>query len=168
MTPRPYRFIVPKITMSTLRTNPGAWLLLILFSIGHILPSGAVRFMLCVGCDDAGYSVNLTETTWGVLPDPCCDTPNEPAQEEQLSLSMGGEVSAACDCVLLTINKHDTSAFPIQPQFSGPDRAIGHLSADENIRIVLTSCAVSPRGPPDHCWTPIPPTLLDQRTGLIL
>ena len=154
--------------MSQPRTNPGAWLLLILFSIGHVLPSGAVDFLLCIGCDDTGYSINLPETAWASLPELCCDAEDPTDRDQQTERLMDEYRSSDCNCVHITINTHDTELITSPSQQSGMSHAMLEYSDSLIRNLGLSSCAASPRGPPNHGFTSALSTLLGQRTGLIL
>jgi len=162
------RFIVFTIVMSQPRTNPGAWLLLILFSIGHVLPSGAVDFLLCIGCDDTGYSINLPETAFTAPPELCCDAQEASDRDQQTEQLMDEYRSSDCDCVHITINTLDSELITNPSQQSGMSQAMLDDSYSQIRNLDLSSCAASPRGPPDHGIASALSTLLGQRTGLIL
>lgn len=143
-------------------------MLLILFSIGHVLPSGAVRFLLCVGCDDVGYSINLPESTWSALPEQCCETEIQSSGDELGERTIGAAQLSDCDCVHITISKHDTQVIPGSSQHTDSGQALRHYSGPEISRLDLTLSVATPRGPPDLGWSPATATLLGQHTGLLL
>jgi len=76
--------------------------------------------------------------------------------------------SSDCDCVHITINTLDSELITSPSQQSGMSQAMLDDSYSQIRNLDLSSCAASPRGPPDHGIASALSTLLGQRTGLIL
>jgi len=155
--------------MSRCRSHPGAWLLLIVFSLNAVAPAGAGRWLLCIGCDDVGLTLTQTDSGLRGSPDSCCETTDAPEENQQPVRLIAGESLSACDCVQVPVESHDLAVVPTPMDGGGMAIALIGVMALEDLIPDLQSGSMTARGPPDvGWWLPSTQTLLGQHTSLII
>ncbi len=154
--------------MSRCRSHPGAWLLLIVFSLNAVAPVGAGRWFLCVGCDDVGLTLTQTDSALRDSPDSCCATTDIPEEDQQPARLIANEDLSACDCVQVPVESQGLAVAPTPMHGGGIVIALIGATATEDMLPVVPPGSVNARGPPDAWWVPSTQTLLGQHTSLII
>lgn len=148
--------------------KPGVWLLLILFSIGSVIPGGLGLWLLCVGCDDVAFTISQTNTVWRDAAEYCCETENSPDRDQQPERLASDDQFGACDCVRVTVDSHDAEILPTSSTELDHSFALMAESMSDSIWLTLYICEAGPRGPPDIGWSPATQTLFGQRIALVI
>lgn len=156
-----------KPSMDRSRGQPCTWLLLIVFSINALLPAGAGRWDLCVGCDNVGLTLVRADATPLGSSDSCCENTNSSDEDQRPDRLTSHESLSACDCVRIPVENHGLPVIP--SSLDGPAPTFALLCEATDIVVLhLPTDSITARGPPDAGWLPVTHTLLGQHTSLII
>ncbi|MFG0326139.1 MAG: hypothetical protein ACF8SC_02575 [Phycisphaerales bacterium JB037] len=150
--------------MTSRTQQPGAWLLLIVFSFGTLVPGSAGRLLMCFGCDEVGLSLASTAIA-SLDAEMCCiaETASGDDRPRAVDIAQGEEL---CDCVRVVLDAESVDTAPAPTQGEGPS-----LVADRSLRVsapVSDRGGPTVRGPPAGSGLPADRSLLTQHTLLII
>jgi len=160
--------LVPKMIRH--RSNPVAWLTLMVLTINAVVPMVTRGWVLCIGCDELGWAVTRIDALAVSPSDPCCGSADEPAERRGESSAVVAEEEFAGDCGCFRVTGDGNSVLAVLPTpHEGMPEWFTPLMSDGVSRSLITPRAgLGQRGPPECRPRGADRTLIGLHTSLLI